>query len=41
MYVELLISLQNEFKIKFNTQDFFTLRSLENIRKAVVDKLQK
>nr|BDT30268.1 hypothetical protein BHI3_37340 [Bacteriovorax sp. HI3] len=41
IYVELLIAFQNEFKIKFSTQEFFSLRSIENIRKGVVDKLQK
>lgn len=41
IYVELLIAFQNEFKIKFSTQQFFSLHSINNIRKGVVDKLQK
>jgi acyl carrier protein len=39
-YVELLIAFQNEFKIKFTTQDFISLRSLENIRKSVEVKIK-
>jgi acyl carrier protein len=38
-YVELLITFQNEFKIKFSTQEFFSLRSVENIRKSVHVKI--
>lgn len=41
MYVELLISLQDEFKIKFSTQDFFNLRSLENIKNSLLEKISK
>lgn len=41
IYVELLIAFQNEFKIKFSTQEFFSLRSLDNIRQGVVDKVRK
>lgn len=41
IYVELLIAFQNEFKIKFSTQEFFSLPSIDNIRKGAVDKLQK
>ena len=39
IYVELLIAFQNEFKIKFSTQEFFSLRSVENIRKSVFAKM--
>lgn len=38
-YVELLIAFQNEFKIKFTTQEFFSLRSVKNIRESVESKL--
>lgn len=40
-YVELLIALQNEFKIKFSTQEFFSLRSVKNIRESVKLKVGK
>lgn len=40
MYVELLISFQNEFKIKFSTQEFFILRSVENIKNGVLEKIR-
>lgn len=38
-YVELLIAFQNEFKIKFSTQEFFSLRSVKNIRESVEFKV--
>jgi acyl carrier protein len=40
-YVELLIAFQNEFKIKFSTQDFFSLRSVEKIKETLLGKLDK
>ncbi len=40
-YVELLIAFQNEFKIKFTTQEFFTLRDVKNIKESLHKKIQK
>ena len=40
-YVELLIAFQNEFKIKFTTQEFFSLRDVKNIRESVQKKILK
>ena len=40
-YVELLIAFQNEFKIKFTTQEFFSLRDVKNIRESVQAKILK
>lgn len=39
-YVEILIAVQNEFKIKFLTQEFSSLRSMENIRASIHQKLR-
>lgn len=39
-YVELMIALQNEFKIKFSTQEFLTLRSAEKIKENIKSKLK-
>lgn len=38
-YVELLITIQNELKIKFTTQEFLALRDVESIKTAVLKKL--
>ena len=40
-YVELLIAFQNEFKIKFTTQEFFSLRDVKKIRESVQTKILK
>lgn len=40
-YVELLIAFQNEFKIKFTTQEFFSLRSIKNIKESIELKIGK
>ncbi|MDD4974867.1 MAG: acyl carrier protein [Bacteriovorax sp.] len=38
-YVELLMAFQNEFKIKFSTQEFLSLRSIKNIRDSIRNKI--
>lgn len=40
-YVELLIAFQNEFKIKFTTQEFFSLRDVKSVRESVKNKIIK
>lgn len=40
-YVELLIAFQNEFKIKFSTQEFVTLRDVKSIRESILKKILK